>query len=52
MNKNKELVYAPMFLFKATQLCGLSGLPLFHLLRIRVCYQQNSYNGLSDLTDE
>lgn len=52
MNPKKELLYDPMFLFKAAQLRRLSGLPLFLLLCVQVLYQQNSYNGLSDLSDE
>lgn len=51
MNPKKELLYDPMFLFKAAQLRRLSGLPLF-LLCVQVLYQQNSYNGLSDWRDD
>lgn len=40
-----------MFPFKAVQLSGQSSLPPF-LLQIHVLYQQNGYNGLSDLSDE
>lgn len=50
MNRNKECLYDPMFPFKAAQFSGLSSLPLF-LLGIHVLYQQNGYNGLSDLSD-